>query len=70
MNTKAASEKGYHFKHGTLVLVISALPFIITFSLFFHCHCFVRANTSPGFAGGSEGDRKGDEKGVGWGGGY
>lgn len=51
MNTKAASEKGYRFKHGTLCLVFSAFPFIIAFSLSFHCHCFVRANMSLGFAG-------------------
>lgn len=51
MNTKAASEKGYHFKHCALFLVFSASPFIIAFSLSFHCHCFVRANMSLGFAG-------------------
>ena len=50
MNTKAASDKGYHFKCCTLFLIFSAFPFIIAFSLSFHSHCFVRANMSPGFA--------------------
>lgn len=38
MNTKSASDKGYHFQTPCSLTCTSALPFIIAFSLPFHCH--------------------------------
>lgn len=62
VNNENYLQKGYRFKQSSYFL---ALPFNIACSLSFYCHCFCQSKHEPGLCWGSEGDRKGDEKGVG-----
>lgn len=62
MNTKSASEKGYHFQMIHSLPCTSALPFIIAFSLSFHCHLLCQRKYELWLRSGSEGDRRGDER--------
>lgn len=55
MNTKSASEKGYHLQTPRSLPCTSALPFIIAFSLPFHCHLFCQWKYELWLRRGSEG---------------